>query len=196
MLPIFVHNKFQLRQAALGDSFAIITLMSSDNISIRQLTLNEWGKFKDVRLRSVKLEPEAFGSSYITESHRTKQEWVDRLSAIDRSWLFAEDGDSVIGIIGSWQNYHNLGNDIAYIVAFFVEPSYRGKGIGKLLLKAMITQLKQNPEIHSIRLGVTMTLKKSVEFYERMGFVIIDVAKNEVQVDDKYYDEYQMELKV
>jgi len=169
-------------------------MTSSENIVIRELDFKEWEQFKNIRLYSIKEEPLAFGSTYDAESQRTPEEWKNLLTAKERNWLFADNGNRLIGIIGTIQNFRNEGNHIAYIVAFFVGSAYRKQGIGKQLLEAIIQKLKKNPEITSIRLGVTITQKDALKFYEDSGFKKIYIRKNEVKVFDRYYDEYEMEL--
>jgi hypothetical protein len=55
------------------------------NVSIRQLTENDWHEFSQVRLAALQTDPKVFGSNYEKESQMTEAEWRSRLRAKDNA---------------------------------------------------------------------------------------------------------------
>ena len=75
-----------------------------------------------------------------------------------------DDDDHVVGVCGLGVVWANL----AEVYALVVDPSQRGKGLGKQLVQACITEAQQ--------LGVRrlMTLTYEKVFFEKLGFSVVD----------------------
>src|SRR5687767_13136762 len=50
-------------------------------ITVRQFTAAEWRTYRDLRLRALRDDPDAFGSTYEREAARPAEDWKDRLAA-------------------------------------------------------------------------------------------------------------------
>ncbi|WP_437918502.1 N-acetyltransferase [Sphingobacterium sp. LRF_L2] len=61
-----------------------------------------------------------------------------------------------------------------HIAAIFVKPEYQGRGIGRLLIKHVMKSHKK------LSLNVFQKNFKSIEFYQKLGFVVTDES-----IDDK-----------
>ncbi len=101
-------------------------------------------------------------------------------------WL-ALNSEKVIGTIGLL----DLGNQESAMRRFFVEKTYRGKNVAKVLFN---TLLKWSGDIgmSTIFLGTASVFKEAHRFYEKNGFEII--AKKELpksfprmNIDHRYY---------
>ena len=55
------------------------------NITIRQLTEDDWFEFSRIRLKALLTDPKVFGSNYEKESQMTEAEWRSRLQAKDNA---------------------------------------------------------------------------------------------------------------
>ncbi|MCX6665026.1 MAG: GNAT family N-acetyltransferase [Euryarchaeota archaeon] len=81
----------------------------------------------------------------------------------------AEDDAKIIGyalLINYWSN--EFGGNILYIDELFIQPAYRGKGIGTKIINYIIEQ-KINAPV-AIQLEVTKQNKKGIKFYKKFGF--------------------------
>jgi RimJ/RimL family protein N-acetyltransferase len=56
-------------------------------------------------------------------------------------------------------------------VSMSIRKNYRGKGIGKALLKALLEWAEENPLIEKVSLGVFSTNQRAISLYKQMGFV-------------------------
>jgi hypothetical protein len=55
------------------------------NVSIRQLTENDWLEFAQIRLKALQTDPSVFGSNYERESHNDRRNWREKLRAKDNA---------------------------------------------------------------------------------------------------------------
>ena len=74
------------------------------------------------------------------------------------------------GIIKGIINGHSIGDKTIEITDFYVEPFFVGQGIGTLLIKYLIQQVRKKG-VHKIVLWVIKDNIKARTFYEDNGFV-------------------------
>ncbi len=90
-------------------------------------------------------------------------------------YFIAFVGDKRVGYVGSWLTIPN-----AEILNLFVIDSYRGNGIGTLLMNEVINVCNaENIEILSLEVNVNNTY--AVKMYEDLGFIVGSIRK-------KYYN--------
>lgn len=73
------------------------------------------------------------------------------------------------GIIKGVINGHSIGDQTIEITDFYVEPFFVGQGIGTLLIKYLIQQVRKKG-VHKIVLWVIKDNIKARKFYEDNGF--------------------------
>jgi len=166
-------------------------------IIISKLNLNEWEKYKKIRLEALKNEPSSFGMSYEEELKLSDDQWKEKLQKYnDENYsimLFAKDKANLVGMIGAyWVDIEKV-KHIGNIFGVYVNPKYRGKGIGKLLMKEILKKLDKMPLIKKIKLGVVTQQIPALRLYEKYGFNKVGKYEKELRVGDEYYDEYLME---
>ena len=101
-----------------------------------------------------------------------------------------------IGIVGGYLGSDEGAQSVAVVFGMYVNENHRGKGIGRLLLTSLIDRLSSFPQITTIRLGVTETQDPARTLYESVGFRVVGKEEQSIVVDDRYYDELIMELRV
>ena len=160
-----------------------------------RLQLNEWEKFRDLRLRGLKEEPQAFGASYEENLKYTEEEWKRRLqNALEEktNWLiFAKDGDKLVGLIGAFVNKEKS-QDTATIYSVYVPREERGKGIAKKLMEELLERILKNKDIKKLELDVNKDQVAAVGLYEKFGFKIVGNQKYTMG-NGQEVDEYLME---
>lgn len=80
----------------------------------------------------------------------------------------------------------------ATIVGVYVDPDYRGKGLGKAVLNAAIDFCKSLKGINSVRLAVSENSPEARKLYESLGFTVWGVEPATVIIDGRAYDEIHM----
>lgn len=160
-------------------------------VLISRLHPDEWPGYKALRLEALRTEPQAFSSTYTTNAQHPDAFWRGRLAAVgSSSWLlFAKTQGRLVGMIGAFVEDQP---DLADIVSVYVTPEFRQRGISKLLMAAILDELRQTVVIKTARLGVNGTQRAAVRLYESFGFQPIGV-ENLLMGDGQWYDEMLME---
>ena len=87
-------------------------------------------------------------------------------------WLVAVDGETVAGYIGSQSVL-----DGADIMNVAVHPEYRRQGIGRDLVQALATALRENG-IQILMLEVRQSNAPAIALYEKLGFRQVGMRPN------------------
>ena len=73
-------------------------------------------------------------------------------------------------------------------------PNFRGRGLGKQLVAALIAEARARAGMEQINLTVTHRNAEARALYLKAGFVPFGVEKNALKVDGTYYDKEYMAL--
>jgi ribosomal protein S18 acetylase RimI-like enzyme len=163
-----------------------------------KLPINEWEKYRDLRLRALKEDPQAFGSSYRKSLEYSPMEWQRRLkNAMEEKtdWLvFAKDENKLVGMMGAYIDKEGP-SDIATIVSVYVPSEERGKGISKMLMQELLKRISNNENIRKAKLGVNKKQIAAVGLYNSFGFKNVGERKY-VMGNGEEVDEYIMERQI
>jgi len=155
-----------------------------------------WSDYRDLRLEALKLEPQAFGSSYEDQKNDSQAAWEFRLNRYiegNGNWmLFAAKDKKIIGMMGAFQAQDDIKNNTAQIIAVYVKKKHRGKGISKTLFSSLLKLLNQS-NIKKVKLSVNIDQVAAVSLYKKFGFKITNQERNKLG-DRLFHDEYVMEL--
>jgi ribosomal protein S18 acetylase RimI-like enzyme len=137
-----------------------------------RLAPHEWPAYRDLRLRALADAPDAFGSTFAREAARSDDEWRERLATGAGSPshlpLVAIVDDAFVGL--AWGRLDEQQPEIAYLFQVWVAPEVRGRGVGRLLVDAVIAWARTAGAL-VLRLGVACGDTAAVRLYRRAGFV-------------------------
>lgn len=139
-------------------------------VEVRQLGLSEWEVYKEVRLRALQESPDSFSSTFERESAFSDEKWSERLGAGENDsnmFLVAELDKKVIGLVCGTLPAQN--DSYGTLCQMWVDPDYRGNGVGKILLARMI-QWGMSAKLVGLALTVTTINTEAVSLYELAGF--------------------------
>ncbi len=162
--------------------------MDTAQIQIRRLTPADAALFRDIRLEGLRLNPEAFGSTFEAENAWPVAFFSERLGG---SKIFgAFQGSELVGIaallIAQGQKEGHKGR----LVGMYVRPESRKAGVGRQLVETIIEVARQSVEL--IQLSVVRDNEAARRLYEQLGFVEWGVEKKALKQDGRYYDEIHM----
>jgi ribosomal protein S18 acetylase RimI-like enzyme len=127
--------------------------------------------YKAVRLRALLDSPSAFGSTYAKESLLTDADWEKRAAqwnSVDRSTAYlARDGDDACGLVAGFLDQDEPNR--AHLVSMWVAPTRRRRGVGRLLVRAVLDWGKSRGAAN-LTLMVTSNNDAALRFYQRLGF--------------------------
>jgi len=150
--------------------------------------------FKDIRLRALQDSPTAFSSTFAEESKLTDADWVKRATqwsgARSIGYLALDDRAAVgiaVGIISQSEPSR------ADLVSMWVASTHRRKGIGRMLVDAVVVWARsQNAQ--GLWLLVTSDNHTAINFYQRLGFSL--TGKTERYRNDPSLLNYEMHLSI
>lgn len=132
---------------------------------IRVAVPEDWAAVRRVRLAALADAPSAFWSSFEEEVGQSEQQWRERIARGLK--LLALDGERVVGHAGGFVPTDRP--DDVELVAMWVDPAARGRGIGAALIEALADWAES---IGSTRLHLWVEEKNAAAYglYRRRGF--------------------------
>ncbi|MDQ3541207.1 MAG: GNAT family N-acetyltransferase [Chloroflexota bacterium] len=170
----------------------------SDSIEIRHLTESDAQAFQTLRLHALRELPEAFGLTYEEErktstsafNQRFRAEWISG----DNSILGAFSRGQLVGSIGLRRWSREKQRHKGYIWILYAEPSFRGYGIGRLLLDAILRYARTLAELEQIQLSVSADSRQAYSLYVSFGFEPFGYERHALKLPDKFVDVELMAL--
>jgi len=163
---------------------------------IRQLTDTDVEIYRALRLTCLRESPHAFTSSYEEFSQRTLDSVSQQLRVHENFTLGAFENDQLVGMVGFYRENALKLRHKGYIVSMYVLPDYRARGIAQALLLEAIDRAKRLPDLKQLLLGVVVTQTAAKRLYESLGFTVYGREPDAVKIDDEYFDEEFMLLKL
>lgn len=130
-------------------------------MNIRVLQESDAEAYQNLRLSSLKVNPEAFGSTYGRETNFSIETVKERLKPTKDKFvlgLFAFSG-SLVGIVAFVRENSIKTTHKGNIFGMYVSPELRGKGLGKTLLLDLIKRARDHDGLEQINLTVAVVVK-------------------------------------
>jgi deazaflavin-dependent oxidoreductase (nitroreductase family) len=137
---------------------------------IRPLRSGESRRWRELRLSGLRDTPAAFYMTYEEESALDDAEWERRTDAFaageHRVMFVAEAGERWVGSAGVLAG---LDGGPPEVIAMWVAPDHRGRGVGEALVAAAIDWARRRRDPR-LRLHVGSRTPHAIALYERLGF--------------------------
>ena len=149
---------------------------TSDAPEVRRIRASEWRLLRALRLEALQDSPLSYGSTYRREVQRSDREWRERAAA-----GASGDGEVAFAAItdGRWVGMARgyLEPPIAHLIAVYVTPPWRRRGIGRAVSEAVVGWGR---ELHAeaVLLSVSDWNEGARRVYESIGFVPTGVTKS------------------
>lgn len=127
---------------------------------------DDWPLVREIRLRSLSTDPEAFGQSWEKESTYDEKRWQQRVS--EAAWFLAVDGDTPVGLVAS-RHENDAPAHERELQAMWVTPAFRKVGIAGDLAEAVFAWAKEDGA-RTVTLYVGPTNEPARALYESLGF--------------------------
>lgn len=140
------------------------------SILIRRSTASEWQALRNLRLRALEFDPLAFGSTLTEEKTLGDERWRERAAKDAESLTSAKwvAEDALGRLVGSVVIAQVEGK--VYVFGMWVEPQFRGRGLGARLLETGLTWARSTFPGQTIRLDVNPRQTAAIRLYESHGF--------------------------
>lgn len=140
---------------------------------VTTLPVSSWREFKELRLRALRSDPQAFGRSYEEESCYPDETWRQELmdSESGRCHLFfARLHGALVGMVKGGRTDEDRFGHSAYVVSMYVDAPARGRGIAKELMGRALEALAGEEDVRVVRLYVNSGQGPAIRLYEGLGF--------------------------
>lgn len=162
--------------------------------TIEILGPDQWQEYKTIRLNAFKTDPTSFSESHEREEKKTEPQLRSLLSDPNYKTYVAKIDDKIGAMVSYNVFVPQHVEHTAMISSVFTDPDFRRKGLSEKLMKKILSDLHSNGKIYRVRLSVGVAHTAARELYKKLGFTEFGVAKNEMKVDGKYYDQVHMDL--
>jgi ribosomal protein S18 acetylase RimI-like enzyme len=164
--------------------------MMEQGWTVRRLGSSDATAFRALRLDALRQDPNAFGSTYEAEAADPLERFGERLAdgrvfgAFRAGTLFAIAGYS----LWQWEKWRHK----AGLWGLYVQPAARRRGVGLLLMRALIDAAAAEVEI--LQLKVVSTNQPALGLYGKLGFQQYGLEKRALKQRGRYDDEVLMAL--
>jgi len=168
-------------------------------MNIRLLEESDAKVYQVVRLRALKNDPDSFGSTYEQEMVRPLEKFSERIQHTKNQFSLGcfDDSDSLIGIVNFVCEDRLKTAHKGNVYGMYIEPEFRGKGIGRSLLLALIEKATSECDrLEQIHLTVVSTNEAAKRLYTSLGFEVYGVEPHALKFGGQYFDEDLMVLKL
>jgi ribosomal protein S18 acetylase RimI-like enzyme len=165
---------------------------------VRKLTEDDLDALWALRLRALKDNPEAFGSTYEETLARGKASMLQRLRAAESEtfYLGAFEEGRLVGMVAYYHEEGIKTRHKSYVISMYVAPETRGLGAGKALMQALIARAHQIEGIEQLHLAVVMTNQAAYQLYRSLGFEVYGTEPRALKAVEQCWDEYLMVLRL
>ena len=166
-------------------------------MEIRQLPVEDAAIYRELRLRALREDPEAFGETYeeaLANPLARTEERLRAQAAPDGSFTLGAFQDGLVGAVTLLREVRVKMRHRAVIVGMYVTPEVRGRGVGRALLSAACARAATLNGLAQLHLAVVMPNAPARQLYRSMGFVPYGVEPRALNVGDRYWDEELMML--
>jgi RimJ/RimL family protein N-acetyltransferase len=168
------------------------------DLKIRILEDADAELYQELRLRALKDHPESFGSTFEREVQFSLETIIERIKPSgDKFVLGAFDENTNLYAIATFVRETSIKTSHkSNLFGMYVVPERRGNGEGKRFLTEFIRIAKGYKGLEQIHLSVVSKNLPAKKLYEALGFQTYGVEPNALKINDIYYDEDLMVLKL
>ena len=160
------------------------------SLIIRQLTTSDVELLREIRLEGLRLNPEAFGSTFEDEESAPVDKYLGWLA---NSQVFGAFDDSpIVGIAAFGAFTGRKDSHKGWLRAMYVRPSHRRTGASRLLVQAAIDAAR--PRVEILQLSVVSDNLPAIRLYQSFGFAQYGLEKHALKQNGRYFDEIHMSL--
>ena len=133
---------------------------------IRRVEAEDWELLRDVRLRALTEDPDAFLATHAQESRFSDEQWQGR-AAQSNGGSFVVEGER--GAEGLVTGFVDADPGTVFLVGMWVAPTLRGSGVARELV-AHVVEWARARDANRVCLSVEAHNLRAARLYEHCGF--------------------------
>ncbi|MFE9679531.1 GNAT family N-acetyltransferase [Streptomyces sp. NPDC006259] len=135
-------------------------------LRVERAVCEDWTALKQLRLRALEADADAFGSTLADERARPEAFWLQRI--LVSAWFLAWSAEQAVGVAALVTASGTLTEE-RQLDAMWVASAWRGRGVGEALISAAIGHASAHGAT-SVSLTVADGNERARALYQRMGF--------------------------
>lgn len=161
-------------------------------IELRTVDETDAAAFRAIWLRALREHPEAFGAAWEEEQQQTVEQIATRLRtelATPESFTLGAFVDrQLVGIVTFRRWTPAKFRHGAMLTGMYVAAQMRGRGVGRMLVAALIARARQLDGLQRIKLAVVTANPAARALYQSLGFESYGVERQAMLVNGQGYD--------
>jgi RimJ/RimL family protein N-acetyltransferase len=168
-----------------------VTSAPTISLKVRRLEASDVADYRELRLESLKVHPEAFGSSLEYEGEKPISWWAERLetTTVFGGWV---NNSPLVGITGFAVEDGVKLRHKGVLWGMYVRPEARGTGLAAALVQQVVAHAQTLVE--QVCLTVVASNVAARRLYSAAGFEEYGLERRGLKVGNEYYDEVLMAL--
>ncbi|MEW2626070.1 GNAT family N-acetyltransferase [Streptomyces sp. NPDC048106] len=135
-------------------------------LRVERVVCEDWTALRELRLRALEADADAFGSTLADERARPEAFWLQRI--LRSAWFLAWCAEQAVGVAALVAPPGSLTEE-RQLDAVWVAPAWRGRRVGEALIGAAIGHAAVHGAT-SVSLTVADSNERARSLYQRMGF--------------------------
>jgi RimJ/RimL family protein N-acetyltransferase len=162
--------------------------MINSEVQIRRLAPEDAQLYRAIRLEALRLNPEAFGSTFEVENTHPRSWFAERIGSCEVFGAFANN--ELVGVVGLLRNKGRKEQHKTYLWGMYVRAASRNAGIGRCLVETVLAYARSQVEL--IQLAVVSNNDQARRLYASLGFVEYGIERKSLKHEGQYFDEILM----
>jgi RimJ/RimL family protein N-acetyltransferase len=168
-------------------------------MQVRLLTEADAAAYRQIRLRGLREDPAAFGSSYEEEVERPLEftaEWLRAKQLGPDSFALGafDEREELLGVLSFTRVPRLKEQHKAMIHGVYVIAEARGRGLGRSLVAETLARARQSPGLTQVQLSVVTCQTAARALYAAFGFVPYGLERQALTLDGEFLDEEHLVL--
>lgn len=162
---------------------------------IRRLTPEHVAEYRAVMLQAYAQDPEAFTATVAERESVPLDWWSARVSEDPRptELVFgAFEGTRLVGVAGLRFERRPRTRHKATLFGMAVMPPFRGQGIARSLVEAVLEHAKETPGTRVVQLTVTESNVPARRLYESCGFIAFGTEPLALRIGERFVSKVHM----
>lgn len=165
----------------------------SSRSKISRLSAEDASALAAARRRALELAPFAFESGP-DDDRLADLTFVQGLLEDPRQAVFGAFEESIVGFVGVMPGTHEKTAHRLELWGLFVDPGFRGRGLGRGLVEAAIAFARSVEDATSLHLSVADRASEAAGLYCSLGFTTWGVQPDSIHLQDAAISESHMVL--